>query len=315
MKHTTLSLCAMVALLFASCTWNPQSKVDKLIDIAHANPFESNEKVAQIARERGYSMAMVLEQEDTSSVVAFTPGKTSINAMTYVRSTDAIKGVGGDYRLDGAANLTLDYKRTAADRATIALDGSNDLLQIESIARQADTLSFVVPVDGSEPFHVKLLMLNKPSPDEDPLADPAVRRILIYGLSLSGSDVDTIGSDTSWVAESSELEDAFASADSALAAASEDLANAVDSLNVVDYSKLSALGNRLGFNKKKTSLTGNKLRLSFKGAKCTASECRSRMAKMQQEALAEGFSVKISHTPLHSACRFEATMLAPSRSK
>lgn len=280
------------AVLCTSCI----GRVKKAIDVATNYNF-GNEELESSANALGCSTAMVVARADTSSVLYFNAKSKHVFTMTYVSYDGGYHGRGGQYRLDTVNAYNPSYERHGDTAATLVIGDPESVLELEGIERWDDSLRFRVPIEGEEPFCVRLKLYDKHLEGCDPLADADVQRMLVLGLTLHYTleeiEADRQKSDR----DMEEMENAFAMTDSTWA----QTGSADD-----EWQALVEAGNSLGFHDQRIYQTPGKTTIALRGDHCKADQCHDRMLRLSELAGKAGMAYAIKHRPKHNKCLFKA---------
>ena len=299
---------AVAALLGTSCVGRAKKMVEALVD----REF-TNEQLARSTRDLRCKAAMVVRQSDTASVLYLDPKRQRVYTMTYVSQDGGYIGRGGQYKLDTINAFNPSYERRGDTAATLVIGDPEAVLELEGIERGTDSLCFRLPMEGEQPFAVRLKLYDGYLAGSDPLADADIQRLLVLGLTLHYSQedmaVDLANSDS--VARSldsvadaldrsmEELDDALAVTDSML-----DMAGSMGD----EWQTLVKTAANLGFHDQRLYQTPGKTTLALRGDRCKADQCHDRMLRLSELAGKAGMGYTIKHRPKHNKCLFKAEM-------
>ena len=308
MKKRTILLIAAAALLGTSCMGRAKKMVEALVD----REF-TNEQLARSASDLGCQAAMVVRQGDTASVLYLDPGSQRVYTMTYVSQEGGYIGRGGQYKLDTVNAFNPSYERRGDTAATLVIGDPEAVLEFEGIERGTDSLCFRLPMEGEQPFAVRLKLYDGYLAGSDPLADADMQRLLVLGLTLRYS-VEDITADQ---ARNDSLVRGLDSVADALDRSMEELDGALaptDSMLAVagsmgdEWQALVRTAAELGFHDQRLYQTRGKTTLALRGDRCGADECHERMLRLSEQAGQRGMAYTIKHRPLHRKCIFRAEM-------
>ena len=302
MKRLTLICVVAMSIGLTACIGHVEKKVNALVDMEF-----TSEQLSRSARDLGCRAAMVVRQGDTASVLYLDPRSQRAFTMTYVSHDGGYSGRGEQYKLDTVNAFNPSYERHGDTAATLVIGDPEAVLELEYIERGADSMCLSLPMEGEQPFAVRLKLYDGYLAGSDPLADPDIQRLLVLGLTLR-YPVEEITADQS---RNDSLTRSLDSLAEAIDRSAEAMGNMLtDSLleQTVglgdEWHAIVEEASSLGFHDQRLYQTPGKTTITLRGDRCKADECHERMLRLAELTGQTGMRYSIQHRPWHRKCRF-----------